>query len=220
MDKKRPEYTPALKYDWLTSWYDLLIRLAMPETTFKGHLVEQAQIEKGHRVLDLGCGTATLTILIKKTHPEAEVVGLDTDPKILEIAKAKVAKAGLDITLVQGMAFELPYPDGSFERVLSSLVLHHLTTEDKKRTLKEVFRVLRPAGELHVADFGKPHNALMYLISLIMRGHEEVSDNIKGLLPEMFREAGFDHVEEFARYATIFGTLSLYRARKPRESLP
>ncbi len=172
-------------------------------------------LKKGHIVLDLGCGTATLTLLIKKACPEAEVTGLDGDPTILEIARSKVEEAKLDIALDQGMAFELPYPDGYFDRVVSSLVLHHLTHENKMRTFEEILRVLRPGGELHIADFGKPHNVLMYMISLIFRHLEETSDNIKGLLPEMLRKTGFEQVEETATFMTVFGTLSLYRARKP-----
>ncbi|MDD5472651.1 MAG: methyltransferase domain-containing protein [Candidatus Methanoperedens sp.] len=207
------KYIPALSFEWLTPLYDPVM-LFMRESTFKRSLVEQANIKNDYRVVDIGCGTATLTILIKKTYPGAEVTGLDGDPKILEIARTKVARAGLDISLDTGMAFELPYPDGSFDRVVSSLVFHHLTREDKARTFKEIFRVLRHGGELHVADFGKPHNALMYFISLIFRHLEEAGDNIRGLLPEMFRKAGFDLVEETDRYTTLFGTLSLYRARK------
>jgi len=156
---------------------------------------------------------ATLTILIKKAQPEAEVIGLDCDPKILKIAKSKVAREGLSIVLDLGMTFELPYYDNSFDRVVSSLVFHHLTRENKVRTLKEIFRII--GGEFHLADFGKPHNALMYLISLFVRNFEETSDNIKGLLPEMFRKAGFIDVEEKARYMTITGTHSLYRVWKP-----
>lgn len=76
-----------------------MMRLAARESTFKPRLVEQARIKKNYRVLDLGCGTATLTILLKKAQPEAEVIGLDGDPKVLEIAKSKVAKAGADISL-------------------------------------------------------------------------------------------------------------------------
>ncbi|MFA4935875.1 MAG: class I SAM-dependent methyltransferase [Candidatus Methanoperedens sp.] len=207
------KYIPALGFEWLTPLYDPLIQF-MRESTFKRSLVEQANIKNGYRVLDIGCGTATLTILIKKAYPGAEVTGLDGDPKILEIAGTKVARAGLDIKLDRGMSFDLPYPDGSFDRVVSSLVFHHLTRENKARTFKEIFRVLSSGGELHVADFGKPHNALMFLSSLIFRHFEETRDNIRGLLPEMFQKTGFDRVEETARYTTLFGTLSLYRARK------
>jgi len=208
-------YIPAFSLSFLTPFYDFMMKWAARESAFKPKLVKQARIEKGHRVLDIGCGTATLTILIKKIQPEAEVIGLDTDPKILEIAKLKVAKAGLDIVLDYGTAFELPYPENSFDRVVSSMVFHHLTSENKVRSLKEVFRVLRPGGEFYVADLGKPQNVLMYLPSLIIRRLEEASDNVKGLLPEMIRNAGFDHVEETVRYMTMFGTLTLYRARKP-----
>lgn len=207
------KYIPALSFEWLTSLYDPVM-LLMRESTFKRILVDQANIKNGYRVLDIGCGTETLTILIKKTYPGAEVTGLDGDPKILGIARAKVTKAGLDISFDPGMSFELPYPDRSFDRVVTSLVFHHLTREDKARTSKEIFRVLLSGGELHVADFGKPHNALMYLISLVFRHLEEAGDNIRGLLPEMFQKAGFERVEETDRFMTPFGTLSLYRARK------
>jgi len=216
-ETKRIAYVPAFSYGFLTPLYDLMMKWSARELTFKPKLVEQTKIKKGYRVLDLGCGTATLTILIKKTHPEADIIGLDGDPKILEIARSKVMKMGLDIALDRGMAFELPYPEDSFDRVVSSMVLHHLTRESKVRSLKEIFRVLRPGGELHVADLGKPNNALMYFASLIIGRLEEASDNVKGLLPEMFRNAGFDQVEETARYSTIFGTIALYKAQKPRE---
>ncbi|HWR72505.1 MAG TPA: methyltransferase domain-containing protein [Nitrospirota bacterium] len=216
MDGNRAHYIPALTFDWLTSLYDPLTRWIMPEKTFKRCLVEQARIKKGHRVLDLGCGTATLTILIKKAQSGAEVIGIDGDRRILEIAGSKVKSSGLDISLHEGMAFDLPCRDEYFDRVFSSLVFHHLTRDDKSRTLREIHRVLRPGGELHVADFGKPQNVLMYVISLIIRHFEEVSDNVQGLLPEMFRKAGFEQVEATAHYMTIFGTLSLYRARKTR----
>ena len=212
---KDGQYIPALGRDWLTPLYDPLQRWVMREDQFKRHLIRQAQIEPGHRVLDLGCGTATLTILIKRTHPLAEVVGLDGDPRILAIARAKAAKAGVAITLDHGMAFGMPYPDQAFDRVLSSLVLHHLTTENKQRALREVFRVLGPGGELHVVDFGKPHTVWARLISRTLQRFEEVEDNLKGLLPEMFRQAGLDQVAETARYATVFGTLSLFQGQRP-----
>lgn len=144
------------------------------------------------------------------------MVSLDGDARVLEIGRAKATKADVNVALDYGMSFELPYSNASFDRVLSSLLFHHLTRENKACTSREIFRVLRPEGELHIADFEEPSNALMYFVSLLMRRLEEASDNIKGLLPEMLRDAGFEQVQETARYMTIFGTLSLYTARKPK----
>ncbi len=208
-------YIRALKYKWLTPIYDPVLKWVMREESFKRHLVEQARIERGHRVLDLGCGTGTLTIMIKQASPEAQVIGLDGDQRVLDMARAKAVTAGAEVGLDHGMAFELPYADGAFDRVLSSLMLHHLTREQKVRTMREVFRVLRAGGELHVADLGKPQNALMHVIGSVLARFEESTDNIRGLLPQMVRGAGFEGAEETARYATAFGTVALFRARKP-----
>ncbi len=217
MNEDRTNYIPALRYEWLTGFYDMVMERMMRETEFKQALVRQARVTKNYQVLDLGCGTATLTLLIKQAHPEAKVTGLDGDPKALEIARAKIAKSGLTITLDEGMAFNLPYPDNSFDRVFSGLLFHHLTREDKERTLKEVYRVLRPGGELHVADWGKASNALMRLAFFLVQlldGFKTTTDNVNGLLPVFFSKAGLQQVQEAARYATMFGTMALHWGTK------
>ena len=208
-------YIPLLRYGWLTPLYDPLLRRLMPELALKRRLVDQAQIARGHRVLDLGSGTGTLTILIKQTNPGSEVVGLDADPRALALSQTKAAAAGAEVRFDHGLAFRLPHGKNSFDRVVSSLVFHHLSPENKAATLREVFRVLRPGGELHILDFGKPHNALARLVSVVMRRFEETADLIEGVLPEMLRQAGFIEVEETAHQMTMVGTVSLYRGRKP-----
>jgi ubiquinone/menaquinone biosynthesis C-methylase UbiE len=210
----KERYIPALRYDRLTPLYDPLLRWVMREGKFKRHLIDQTQIRAGQRVLDLGCGTATLTIMIKQRQPDTIVVGVDGDEKVLAIGRRKAERSGVGLTLDRGLAFDLPYPDRSFDRVVSSLVLHHLNTEDKRRTLREVYRVLRPSGELHVVDFGKPHNLYTRLASIVTRRLEQAADNMHGLLLAMTIEAGFDSVEVTTHYTTLFGSLSLYRARK------
>ncbi len=82
------KYIPALSFEWLTPLYDPVM-LLMRESTFKRILVEQTNIKNGYRVLDIGCGTATLTILLKKAYPGAEVTGLDGDTKILGTPEQK-----------------------------------------------------------------------------------------------------------------------------------
>ena len=84
-------YIPALSFGWLTPLYDPLLRWAMQEERFKRHLIRQANLQPGHQVLDVGCGTGTLTLLIQQTEPAALVAGLDGDPDILAIATTQDA---------------------------------------------------------------------------------------------------------------------------------
>ena len=210
-------YVPALSYDWLTPFYDALIRWTMPESRIKNQLIRQARIGRGHYVLDLGCGTATLTLLIKTLHSDANVTGIDGDAKILAIARRKAKQEALDVSFDEGMAFSLPYEAASYDRIVSSLVFHHLTSDNKAKALNEAHRVLRSGGELHIADFGMPQNALMRIASLPWRVFDgkTTADNVKGLMPELIRHAGFVEVREAARYMTLFGTVSVYAGRKP-----
>ena len=211
-------YVPALGYRWLTRFYDPVLAWLLKEEKFKALLVEQAAPRPRQRVLDLGCGTGTLTLMLKRACPEAAVVGLDGDPETLTVAREKAKAAGVDIELREGMAFDPPFPEGTFDRVVSSLLFHHLMRENKKRTLAAVRRLLRPGGELHVADWGEAKSPLMRFAFLgvqLLDGFETTADNVAGRLVPMIEEAGFVGVAETHHEPTLFGTLSLYRASSP-----
>lgn len=214
---KNNEYIPALGYDVLTSFYDPVVRLTTREKSFKTALVEQMQIGSEHLVLDLACGSGTLGVLLKKRESEAEIIGVDGDPKILKIARKKARKDKVEIRFDEAVSFALPYANAFFDRVVSSLFFHHLTRENKLRTLLEVFRILKPTGELHIADWGLPANFLMKLSSKLIQildGFETTADSFGGLLPELIQQAGFENVEQTNRFNTVFGTIRLLRARK------
>lgn len=205
-------YIPALSFKWLTPLYDPLLKWVMREETFKRKLVQQANIQPRMKVLDLGCGTGTLTLMLKLAYPTAEVTGVDGDPQVLEIAREK--SLGTSIQWDEGLASSLPYPDSVFDRVVTSLVIHHLVTDDKRRAFKEIYRVLKPHGELHVLDFGTPHSSLTRFMITYMRRLEETADNFDGQIPLFVTEAGFGEVKEAQSFVSIFGPLSMLRAVK------
>lgn len=208
-------FVPALSFDALTPLYDTLIQATMRERAFKQRLIERAHVGSGQHVLDLGCGTGTLALMLHEQIPAAEIVGLDIDPRILAIARQKAADAGARIRFVEGSVTQPPFAEAEFDRVLTSLVVHHLTLDEKRQTFAGVRRLLRPGGELHIADFGPPHNLYTRLVSLPFRyfdGEARTRPNLEGRLPELLREAGFTEVTADESWTTAFGSLSFIAA--------
>lgn len=215
--ESEPAVKRALGFRWLTPLYDSLIHYFLREQAWKSALVSQAHIAEAGKILDLGCGTGTLVLNIKSQFPSVDIYGLDGDAEILEIARQKADQQLLSVTFNQGLSGALPYPDATFDRVMCSLMLHHLTYEQKLKTVQEVYRILKAGGEFHVGDWGKPQNALMrfaFLSVQLLDGFETTTDNVQGKLPQIFKDAGFVEVEQTEVFLTMFGTLALFKARK------
>lgn len=214
-------YIPALKYDWLTKVYDPVLQLTMPERQFKSALIRQMEIKPNDRVLDFGCGSLTLSIMAAQMHPQAQFFGVDIDEKIISIAKEKLLKTGLNIDIRQYDGNRLPYPDNSFDHVMSSLVFHHLTLRQKYFALEEIYRILKPCGQFHIADFGKPAGALQrfgFYIVQLLDGFQTTTDNVKNLLSKAIKET-FPKAEETAHFKSIVGTVRLIKAGKTNNTI-
>jgi ubiquinone/menaquinone biosynthesis C-methylase UbiE len=214
-------YVPALRFRWLTRFYDSVVAVTTRERIFRQRLLEDANLYVGQRVLDLACGSGTMAAVIKQRHPRLSVTGLDGDPAILALARAKAQGAGLDIRFDEGLSYALPYEQAEFDVVFSSLFFHHLDSDGKVRTLREVLRVLRPGGTLHVCDWGRPSRfglRLAFSLVRLLDGFEVTRDNARGRLPQMMKEAGFVDVNVTSTLTTALGTLDFVAAGKPRES--
>ena len=123
-ESTRP-YLPAAGYDWSLPLYDPIVKLLGGDRA-RIVLLDHAALQPGYRVLDIGCGTGTLATLIKRLHPDVEVVGIDPDPKALARARRKAANAAVSIRFDQGFGDALPYAEASFDRVFSSFMFHNL----------------------------------------------------------------------------------------------
>jgi ubiquinone/menaquinone biosynthesis C-methylase UbiE len=209
------DYIPAAGHDRFLRFYDPLTRLLGAERV-RARLLDAASVEAGEEVLDLGCGTGALSLQLKQRQPGAQVTGLDPDPKALALARKKAQAAGVEIAWREGYAGRAPFPAHSFDRVVSSLMIHHLRSEEKRDAFRDVKRLLRPGGAFVLLDFGPARNLLERGLTAVFHHDERMADNLGGRLPEWLRETGFDEVREVESLRTLFGRVSLYSGSAPR----
>lgn len=210
-------FVPAAGRRGLTRFYDSIIALTMREKAFRGGLERQvlAGLSPGARILDIGAGTGTFAITLAARLPEAEVIGVEPDEETLGIARAKQGAAAVDWR--PGFADALPVEDGSCDRVVMSLLLHHLDPAAKRTALAEVHRVLRQGGSLHIVDWGRAQDPMMrgaFFVLQLFDGFAGTRDHVAGRLPSFIEDAGFSEVECHDRLRTAWGTLELLSAVK------
>src|SRR3972149_5780199 len=152
-----------------------------------------------------------LTLQVKRVSPEAEVIGLDADPRILSIARRKAAQRDLDVKFFEGSIERMPFPDERFDGVFSVLVLHHLPEEIKTKACQELVRALRPGGRAIIADFAPPHGWTATAVASVMRHFERTADNFAGRIPPMLRAAGFDPIREAFHTAWSISCLEAWK---------
>ena len=205
----------------LTSLYGSVVKLTTRENVVKQALLAQSGLRQGQQVLDLGCGLGTLAKAAARKHAGVRVVGLDGDPAILRLGRTFNGEPG-GVELLQGFSQALPFPRHSFDVVLSSLFFHHLMPEAKAATLAEVRRILRPGGQLHIADWGAATGAItraLFRPVQALDGQANTADHVEGRIPRYLQDAGFQNVRIERTFLTMFGNLSLFSCRTP-ESLP
>ena len=210
-------YLPAAGHDWFLPLYDPLTRLLGADEA-RRILLDQAALQDATRVLDVGCGTGTLAVLISRQYPEVQVVGLDPDAKALARAVGKARRARAPIQFDQGFADALPYPDGWFDRVLSSMMFHHVAFQDRPAVLREILRVLRPGGRLEMLDFAGPQENGGFIARMV-HSHHQLKDNAEHKILSLMTDTGFREVRLVQQRGFLFGRVAYYQATRTQTRL-
>ena len=209
-------YVPAAGIDALTGVYDVGVRLTMREGRWRRLIVDEIAAVQPRVVLDIGCGTGTLTIAAAEELHDARVVGLDGDRKVLDLARRKDGSERVE--WVEGLADELPFGNGEVDALMTTLVFHHLPLGIKRAALVEARRVLRPGGRLVVGDWGRPQDPVMSVAFLALQcldGFANTGDNRRGMVPRLIAEVGFDGLRVLRRLRTVAGTFEVMAAEAP-----
>ena len=214
MSTQPHDYIPAAGRDSLLRFYDPLTRLLGADRV-RRRLLDVADVRAGEQVLDLGCGTGAVSLLLAKRQPGARIVALDPDPKALARAAAKAAREGARVEWTEGYAGRAPFPARTFDAVVSSLMIHHLESAQKQEAFRDAHRLLRPGGRFALLDFGPPKSRIERALTSVFHHDARIADNLRGALPGWLEAAGFADVREVESQRTAFGRVSLYSSRRP-----
>ena len=198
--------------------YDFLepILLLGKQAQYDSQIVTLLKLKEVDRVLDLGCGTGVLTRMIADqldSRAGGVSIGIDAAAKMIHVARKK--RQGDTCRFEVAAAEDLPFADETFDAAVSSLFFHHVPLDLKEKALSEAYRVLVPGGRLVIADMRKPTTWMGALVSHISRWfflQPQIGENIRGVLPQLIENAGFQPPNHVSTY---FGYIATFTSRKP-----
>lgn len=215
---KDTQFTPALGLPGLTGGYDLAIRLLTREAVWRNMLLRQVAPLSNETIIDVGCGTGTFAMMLKRAAPAARITAIDPDPDVLDRARRKAEAASIAIDWRQGFARDVA-DLGSFDKAVSSLLFHQIPLAGKREGLAAMFACVRPGGEVHIADYALQRGALMRALFRLtvqtLDGRADTQPNADGVLERILSGYSAAVVAPQAVVPTATGAISLFKSTRP-----
>ncbi|MEI7880760.1 MAG: methyltransferase domain-containing protein [bacterium] len=214
LDGNPARQTSGRTLDHVAKVYDLLEPLMMfgLDRVIRREVVAILSLKGSEKVLDVGCGTGTLTRQIAGALPDSEqscVVGVDAATAMIDVARRK-AKRLPNVAFEAALAEQLPFADGSFDCAVSTMFFHHINADLKTRALNEIWRTLVPGGKTVIVDITPPTNlfgTICVWSGYFLFQQAEIRENIEGKLEAAFDRSKFRTWRSVAHHA---GYVSVY----------
>ena len=201
--KRKYKHNITNKLDAIACIYDSLVKVTSfgKEEMFRKKIIELVELNGNEKVLDIGCGTGTLDLMLADVLNGGCVFGIDISDNMINIARKKAEGSGHNIDFKCGTSIQLPHRNNKFDVVFSSIMFHHLNVEEKIRTIKEIYRVLKPKGKYVSVEFGPKAET---------KFQRKMAKGEWTLYPSHLKETGFKIVfEELTRI--MWGKKVFYR---------
>lgn len=211
-------FTPALGRAGFTRAYDHAIRLLTREQTWRRTMLRQVDPAAGETIIDVGCGTGSFAIMMKRAVPEAKIIAIDPDPQVLEIAADKAKQVGAVIDWRQGFARDAAAIAGCVDKAVSSLVFHQVPLDGKREGVAAMFAAVRPGGEVHIADYARQRSQLMRMLFRLtvqmVDGVTDTQPNADGALEKILASHDAAAAIPKTEISTLTGAISLFHGTK------
>ena len=198
--------------------YRFYFRSMVQDASWRRPLLESLSPRPGERILDFGPGSASTALELARRFPECSIVGADPDERSVIKGRQKVLSRGLkNVELEVGTPGRLPFGASSFDKVVCVLTFHDLDQEGKIRIAREMLRVLRRGGTLHVADYDRPvargEHAVLKLARFVS-GEAAAQPHMDGSWTKGLEKAGFLGVRRLSTHSVWVGRVAIVRGRK------
>jgi ubiquinone/menaquinone biosynthesis C-methylase UbiE len=211
-DPLHSSFVPRATFDLMVPFTEPAIGWFLCDAVMRRGMIEESGLAAGHQVLEIGCGSGALSVMLALHEPNAHVHGLDPRPDGLARAIGKSWEVGHPIKFFRAPLQRLPFPAECFDRVYASFALSRLPRAHKLAALREVRRVLFREGSLHVVDFAPPVTRWERLLARSALRSERIRPHLAGELPALIEAAGLLRARETAVVSAPAGRLGRYQA--------